>query len=55
VIVLVWALMVERLSPGPVGLLGDGADDVHPADPAPDDALFRGGATWAAQVSAGWE
>ncbi len=37
VVVLVWALMVDRLSPGPVGLLGHRLHDLHPADPAPAD------------------
>ncbi len=34
IVVLMWCLIVERFSPGPVRILGDRADDLHRADPA---------------------
>ena len=44
VVVLVWALMIDRRQPGPVGVLGGGVHDLHPADPAAadGDAARRG-------------
>jgi TRAP-type uncharacterized transport system fused permease subunit len=46
--VLVWALMVERLSPGLSAFWAVGLHDLHPAHPAPADSRSSAArATWA--------